>query len=151
MHYAMMPTPLGALLLLGDERGLCRVEFPGSAPPTGAREDAGPFREVMKQLGAYFSGELRDFDFPMVPQGTPFQLRAWQELRQIPYGETISYREQARRMGDANASRAAGLANGRNPLPIVVPCHRVIGSSGKLTGYGGGLPIKQFLLDLEAR
>lgn len=108
-------------------------------------------REVIRQLHGYFSGELESFDLELSPQGTPFQQRVWKELLKIPYGETISYGELARRIGNPNASRAVGLANGSNPIPIIIPCHRVIGSNGKLTGYGGGLPIKERLLALEKR
>jgi methylated-DNA-[protein]-cysteine S-methyltransferase len=107
--------------------------------------------EAVRQLRAYFAGELQAFDLPLAPQGTPFQLAVWKHLCEIPYGETISYGELARRIGNPNASRAVGLANGSNPIPIVIPCHRVIGSNGKLTGYGGGLPIKDKLLGLERR
>ena len=107
--------------------------------------------ETIRQLRAYFAGELENFDLPLAPQGTPFQLSVWNRLCEIPYGETISYGELARRLGNPNASRAVGLANGSNPIPIVIPCHRVIGSNGKLTGYGGGLPIKEKLLALERR
>ena len=109
------------------------------------------WRETIRQLRAYFAGELEAFDLPLAPQGTPFQLAVWKRLCEIPYGETISYGELARRIGNPNASRAVGLANGSNPIPIVIPCHRVIGSNGKLTGYGGGLPIKEKLLALERR
>ena len=101
------------------------------------------------QLDEYFAGTRTRFDLPLRLHGTPFQVEVWEQLRRIPYGETISYGELARRVGNANASRAVGLANGQNPLPIVVPCHRVIGANGKLTGYGGGLPIKARLLELE--
>ena len=113
--------------------------------------DAEPLRETIRQLRAYFAGELETFDLALAPQGTPFQLAVWNRLCEIPYGETISYGELARRIGNPNASRAVGLANGSNPIPIVIPCHRVIGSNGKLTGYGGGLPIKEKLLALERR
>ena len=105
----------------------------------------------MRQLKAYFAGELENFDLPLSPQGTPFQQRVWGELQKIPYGDTISYGELARRIGNPKASRAVGLANGSNPISIVIPCHRVIGANGKLTGYGGGLPIKEKLLALEKR
>ena len=101
------------------------------------------------QLHDYFAGHRRDFDLPLSARGTQFQRRVWDELRRIPFGRTLSYGELARRIGNASASRAVGAANGRNPLPIVVPCHRVIGSSGALTGFAGGLPIKRFLLRLE--
>jgi methylated-DNA-[protein]-cysteine S-methyltransferase len=113
------------------------------------RENPTPLAETVRQLRAYFAGELREFDLPLAPAGTPFQLRVWRELRNIPYGQTISYGELARRVGSPKGSRAVGLANGANPISIVVPCHRVIGSSGKLTGYGGGLENKARLLALE--
>jgi methylated-DNA-[protein]-cysteine S-methyltransferase len=107
--------------------------------------------EVIRQLQAYFAGELENFDLAVSPQGTPFQQKVWSELQRIPYGETLSYGELARRIGNPKACRAVGLANGSNPISIVIPCHRVIGSNGKLTGYGGGLPIKEKLLALEKR
>jgi methylated-DNA-[protein]-cysteine S-methyltransferase len=106
-------------------------------------------RETVRQLKAYFSRKLTRFNLPLSPDGTPFQLTVWRELERIPYGELISYGELARRIGKPKASRAVGAANGANPIPIVVPCHRVIGSNGTLTGYGGGLPIKEKLLALE--
>ena len=106
-------------------------------------------KEPVRQVEAYFSGKLKDFDFPLAPQGTTFQTSVWKELLRIPYGETISYGELARRLGNPKAVRAVGLANGSNPIAIVIPCHRVIGSNGSLVGYGGGLPIKQALLALE--
>ena len=105
--------------------------------------------ETIRQLEAYFAGELESFTLPLAPHGTPFQMEVWRRLCDIPYGQTISYGEMARRIGNPKASRAVGLANGSNPIPIVIPCHRVIGSNGKLTGYGGGLPIKEKLLALE--
>jgi len=105
----------------------------------------------VEQLRAYFAGELESFSLNLAPEGTAFQLLVWNELARIPYGETISYGELAERIGNPNASRAVGLANGSNPIAIILPCHRVIGSNGKLTGYGGGLPIKQHLLALERR
>ncbi|MDX1983869.1 MAG: methylated-DNA--[protein]-cysteine S-methyltransferase, partial [Bryobacteraceae bacterium] len=108
-----------------------------------------PFREVIRQLDAYFKGALHDFDVPLAPLGTPFQRNVWSALREIPYGRTISYGELARRIGNPSASRAVGLANGSNPIAIIVPCHRVIGANGKLTGFGGGLDVKRKLLDLE--
>jgi len=114
-------------------------------------EDARFFNDTISQLDSYFAGGLKQFDLPLAPEGTPFQLKVWQRLCEIPYGETMSYGELARRIGNPNASRAVGLANGANPIPIVIPCHRVIGSNGKLTGYGGGLPIKEKLLALERR
>jgi len=153
MWYTMMPSPVGRLMLAGYEDALQCLSFTmGSRarePEADWREDAGPFRECIGQLNQYFAGERRTFDFPLAPQGTSFQLQVWRELQQIPYGVTISYGEMARRIGNPSASRAVGLANGANPIAIIVPCHRVIGASGKLTGFGGGLDIKQRLLDLE--
>lgn len=153
--YTQIDSPIGPLLLAGDEAGLRCIEFMKSKraqpPDSDWREDARPLKEAIHQLRAYFAGKLEDFDLPLTPQGTPFQQNVWHRLCDIPYGETISYGELARRIGNPNASRAVGLANGSNPIPIIIPCHRVIGSNGKLTGYGGGLPIKEKLLALERR
>jgi methylated-DNA-[protein]-cysteine S-methyltransferase len=153
--YGQMESPVGPLLLVADSSGLRRIEFVNGRKPVQPdprrQADAEPLRETSRQLRAYFAGELETFDLPLAPEGTPFQLTVWKHLCEIPYGETISYGELARRIGNANASRAVGLANGSNPIPIVIPCHRVIGSNGKLTGYGGGLPIKEKLLALERR
>ncbi|MFH1843366.1 MAG: methylated-DNA--[protein]-cysteine S-methyltransferase [bacterium] len=152
-EYTYTDTPIGRLLLHGDERGLAGILFAKNGktaePLKGWRKSAPPFNETIDQLAAYFAGELREFDLPLVPEGTPFQLATWQELQRIPYGQTISYGELARRIRRPKAVRAVGAANGRNPLPIVVPCHRVIGSGGKLTGFGGGLDTKRYLLKLE--
>ena len=115
------------------------------------REDKAPLREVIQQLRAYFAKELETFELTLAPEGTDFQQSVWNELCGIPYGETISYGELAKRVGNPKASRAVGAANGQNPIPIIIPCHRVIGSDGKLTGFGGGLPIKEKLLALEQR
>jgi methylated-DNA-[protein]-cysteine S-methyltransferase len=148
-------SPVGPLQLVADEAGLRRIDFLNgktpAAPDPQWHEDAEPVRETIRQLRAYFAGDLESFDLVLSPAGTPFQLTVWNRLCEIPYGETISYGELARRIGNPNASRAVGLANGSNPIPIVIPCHRVIGSNGKLTGYGGGLPIKEKLLALERR
>jgi methylated-DNA-[protein]-cysteine S-methyltransferase len=153
--YTRMESPVGPLLLVADESGLRRIDFVNGrnagAPDPQWYEDAEHFREPLRQLRAYFGGELEAFDLTIAPQGTPFQLTVWNRLCDIPFGETISYGELARRIGNPNASRAVGLANGSNPIPIMIPCHRVIGSNGKLTGYGGGLPIKEKLLGLERR
>jgi methylated-DNA-[protein]-cysteine S-methyltransferase len=153
--YIHSDSPLGPLLLVADEAGLRQINFPRNGEPAGInpkwREDASLFRETVRQLRAYFAGELERFDLLLAPHGTTFQQKCWSELCHIPYGETISYGELARRIGNPNASRAVGLANGSNPIPIIIPCHRVIGSNGKLTGYGGGLPIKEKLLALEKR
>ena len=148
MVYTWMESPVGRLLLAADEKGLRQLLFRGK-PEKGWREDPEALAEPVRQLRAYFAGELHDFDVPLAPEGTPFQLRVWRELRNIPYGQTISYGELARRIGSPNGSRAVGLANGANPISIVVPCHRVIGSNGKLTGYGGGIENKELLLALE--
>jgi methylated-DNA-[protein]-cysteine S-methyltransferase len=142
------PSPLGDILLRADDRGrltalyLLHDEHP--------RAGDGPFDAAREQLDAYFAGELEAFDLELAPHGTPFQLRVWDELRRIPFGETISYSQLARRLGDPKLVRAVGLANGRNPLSIVIPCHRVIGADGSLVGYGGGLERKSWLLEHEA-
>jgi methylated-DNA-[protein]-cysteine S-methyltransferase len=155
MRCATIESPVGPLLLVADESGLRRLEFVNGRKPIQPyprwHEDAQSLREAIRQLRAYFAGELETFDIPLAPEGTPFQQTVWKHLCDIPYGETISYGELARRVGNPNASRAVGLANGSNPIAIVVPCHRVIGSNGKLTAYGGGLPIKEKLLALERR
>ncbi len=151
--YAWIESPVGRLLVAGDAEGLRQVLFAEGRSEVHPRpdwvEDEAPLAESIRQLHAYFAGKLRDFDLPLAPEGTPFQRRVWQELLKIPYGETISYGELARRIGKPHASRAVGLANGANPISIVIPCHRVIGSNGHLTGYGGGLKNKQWLLALE--
>ena len=120
-------------------------------PEPGWKLDSTPFRETIRQLKAYFHGELKEFDLPLALDGTAFQVSVWQNLCEISYGKTISYGQLADRIGNPKAVRAVGLANGSNPIAIIVPCHRVIGSNGKLTGYGGGLPIKEKLLALESR
>jgi methylated-DNA-[protein]-cysteine S-methyltransferase len=155
IYYTQIESPLGPLLLAGDENSLREIRFVNgrhSGKPDPAWIDSpGPLQETVRQLCAYFGGEIEEFDLPLAPEGTPFQQKVWHELCEIPYGETISYGELARRIGNPNASRAVGLANGSNPIPIIIPCHRVIGSNGRLTGYGGGLPIKEKLLALEKR
>lgn len=153
LFFTVIPSPVGPLTLEASAHGLRSIIW--HSPKTPARDAPGriadnrPFTEVRRQLEAYFAGQLRHFDVPLDLEGTPFQLRAWAALQKIPYGETITYSEQARWTGNPSAVRAIGLANGRNPVSIIVPCHRVIGKSGKLTGYGGGLDRKRFLLDLE--
>ena len=156
--YHDFDTPLGTMRVVGDALQLDRVDLPNAAarqPDPTWREERGalraPLREAKRQLGEYFAGERREFDLPFAPAGTPFQHRVWDALRGIPYAETLSYRELAKRVGNPAAFRAVGAANGRNPLAIVVPCHRVIGADGSLTGYGGGLPVKAALLALERR
>jgi methylated-DNA-[protein]-cysteine S-methyltransferase len=155
MLYTQIESPLGPLLLVADDAGLRQILFVNgrraAQPESSWKEDEAPFSETIRQLHNYFAGELENFDLPLAPEGTPFQLSVWRRLCDIPYGATVSYGELANRIGNTKACRAVGLANGSNPIPIVIPCHRVIGSNGKLTGYGGGLPIKEKLLALERR
>jgi methylated-DNA-[protein]-cysteine S-methyltransferase len=155
VFYTTVESPVGPLLLAGNATGLRRVSFEKSRhfsiSATGWMEDEQPFGEVIRQLRAYFAGELKEFDVPLAPEGTPFQLSVWKSLRMIPYGETISYAQLAERIGNPKAVRAVGSANGSNPLPIIIPCHRVIGSNGDLTGFGGGLDIKRKLLAIESK
>ena len=152
-YYSFLDSPLGRLLIAGDEAGLRLISFPTGRrtrqPERAWTVDAQPLREPIAQLEAYFAGRLREFSLPLAPEGTPFQLQVWDALRDIPYGETWSYGDVARHIGRPTAPRAVGAANGNNPLPIVVPCHRVIGSTGKLIGFGGGLDAKALLLALE--
>ncbi len=148
---ALLSAPIGKLRLFVDGDGrLVRLDFPGPARVLPqAIDDARRCAHVGKQLAAYFAGRRRTFELELSPSGTPFQMQVWDELRRIPYGTTISYQELAHRIGKPKAMRAVGAANGQNPLPIVVPCHRVIGKDGSLTGFGGGLPCKRALLQLE--
>lgn len=151
--YSFYESPVGKLLLAGDDSALTLISFPGGkaarqpAPDWLRRNEL--FTSVKQQLAAYFAGELTEFDLALRPEGTGFQLLVWQALRQIPYAETCSYGDIAAMVGKPEASRAVGAANGQNPLPIVIPCHRVIGSNGDLTGFGGGLACKKHLLALE--
>jgi methylated-DNA-[protein]-cysteine S-methyltransferase len=167
------PTPVGELRVVARGTAVVAVDFLDDAPPThpsedrvrsrvsgrverrplGERDDADPLlRSTVDQLRAYFDGTLEEFDVPLAPEGTPFQLRVWDQLRTIRYGETASYGEIARRLGlTGHGARAVGLANGSNPIPVIVPCHRVVGASGTLVGYGGGLDRKRTLLDLESQ
>lgn len=151
-RYCEIATPVGRLRLAGDDEGLRGISFQNRFQPANGEGNLAeePFREAIAQLEAYFAGERRRFDLPLAPEGTPFQREVWSALTAIPYGETISYGELARRLGRPAASRAVGAANGQNPIPIVIPCHRVIGADGSLTGFGGGLAIKRRLLDFEA-
>ena len=136
--------------LVTSDCGLRAIDFDFSRPVEGSRYGIHPIAtEAVRQLRAYFAGQLRRFELPLDLRGTDFQLRVWRELERIPYGETRSYLEIAEAIGAPRAVRAVGAANGANPIPIVVPCHRVIGASGKLVGYGGGLPLKKRLLQLE--
>ena len=152
-RYTYMDSPIGPLRLMAHGDSLTELFLPPlpARDPAGERDDEAPLlAEAKRQLEAYFNGRLTAFDLPLAPHGTTFQQRVWTELARIPYGVTISYGELARRIGHPDAARAVGLANGRNPIAIVVPCHRVIGADGRLTGYGGGLPCKQALLQFEA-
>lgn len=153
IFYSHLTSPIGELLLASSAAGLLAIRFEEEAkalPPSAEwRCEAEPFHEAIQQLREYFAGKRLVFDLPLAPQGTPFQLKVWQALQEIPYGETISYSELANRIGNPRAVRAVGAANGSNPIPIIIPCHRVIGSNGALVGYGGGLPIKKKLLALE--
>ena len=153
MHYCYLDTPIGDLVLAGDDGGLALVGFPEGS----MRRDPDPawiyneksFAEARKQLTEYFAGTRKEFELTLQPTGTEFQLRVLEELQRIPYGKTCSYSELAERIGRPRAVRAVGAANGRNPIPIIIPCHRVIGASGDLTGFGGGLAAKEALLRLE--
>jgi methylated-DNA-[protein]-cysteine S-methyltransferase len=147
--FTRFPSPIGELLLASDGRSLTGLHMEPHPKVNGAIADAKPFHEIVRQLKEYFAGKRGEFDVPLQFAGTDFQNRVWKALCKIPYGTTISYGELAKRVGNPKASRAVGLANGRNPIGIVVPCHRVIGANGTLTGYGGGLDRKKFLLDLE--
>ena len=151
MRYSTLTTPIGELMLTADDDGaLTGVNLPDRHPdPAGWERDDELLADARRQLSEYFAGERTTFDLPLRPAGAPFQLRVWEALLRIPYGETASYGELARELGHPTAARAVGAANGRNPIAIVVPCHRVIGSNGSLTGYGGGLECKRALLDLE--
>ncbi|MGE0361717.1 MAG: methylated-DNA--[protein]-cysteine S-methyltransferase [Vicinamibacterales bacterium] len=153
MEYTTLDSPIGPLLVAGDRTALRLLWFVRgrhvATPDPDWIESPATFRDAAAQLAAYFAGRLRAFDLPVEPAGTPFQRRVWRALLDIPYGETESYGALARRLGDPKAVRAVGLANGANPIAIVIPCHRVIGANGSLIGYGGGLPTKRALLDLE--
>ena len=152
--YTSLESPIGELLLVGESRALHGLHMqegrkPKELAPEGEHEPVA-LADARSQLTEYFAGERTRFDLELVMQGTPFQRRVWRALQDIPYGETISYGELARRTGQPSAARAVGMANGRNPISVIVPCHRVIGASGTLTGYGGGTERKRRLLDLEA-
>jgi methylated-DNA-[protein]-cysteine S-methyltransferase len=149
--YAIVETPIGALGVRADSAGLQAIEFleaggPGSRP---RRPPAAPLRDAVDQIRAYFAGTLQEFTLPLAPAGSGFQQAVWRSICEVPYGATISYAELARRVGRPGAARAIGAASARNPLPIAIPCHRVIGSDGRLTGYAGGIAAKRGLLALE--
>ncbi|HZF24676.1 MAG TPA: methylated-DNA--[protein]-cysteine S-methyltransferase [Steroidobacteraceae bacterium] len=152
IYWHEIDSPIGRLLLVGERERLKLLHFQSASrrrPEEGWIADSSAFESVRRQLREYFAGRRRAFDLGLMMPGTPFQCAVWSALRAIPYGETISYAELARRLGRPRAVRAVGSANGANPLPIVVPCHRVIGSDGSLTGFGGGLELKRSLLALE--
>jgi len=153
-RFTRFSTPVDDLILTGDGTSITGCYFATHRhhddPSAGLERDDGAFTGAVAQLGEYFDGERTAFDLPLAPTGTEFQLRVWAQLRTIPYGATCSYADIARGIGASNGFRAVGLANGRNPISIIVPCHRVIGADGSLTGYGGGLERKRFLLDLES-
>lgn len=154
-YYRTVDSPIGPLTLAGQDDVLTNLRMEDQTHDPSGRDgwvpDEHAFPKVVDQLEAYFAGELTEFDVALDMRGTPFQLRVWSALLEIPYGETWSYGQVAKSIGQPTASRAVGMANGRNPVAIIVPCHRVIGASGTLTGYGGGLGRKQLLLDLERR
>lgn len=153
MYYCIIESPISPILLAGNEEGLKHLIFlkgeKGFVTPSEWIENKEFFGEVIKHLNAYFSGELKSFDLKLAPEGTEFQKSVWKALCEIPYGETQSYKDVAISVGKPKACRAVGLANNRNPIAIIIPCHRVIGSNGKLTGYASGLDVKEFLLKLE--
>lgn len=153
LAYTRHDSPVGALLLAGDGAALHLLSFPKGhkavGPDPAWHRDDGAFDSVRAQIDAYFAGRRTRFDLPLAPAGTDFQLSVWQWLATIPYGQTRTYGEMARALGRPGASRAVGAANGANPLPLILPCHRVVGASGKLIGFGGGLPTKAFLRTLE--
>lgn len=154
LFYTLEDSPIGQLLLLGDGRALHGLYMQDAPRPKaiapGWELASTSFADVRAQLREYFAGERSAFDLELVMDGSPFEGRVWRALRDIPYGATVSYGELARQIGQPSAARAVGLANGRNPISVIVPCHRVIGANGTLTGYGGGLERKRMLLELES-
>jgi methylated-DNA-[protein]-cysteine S-methyltransferase len=155
VKYSYLETPLGDMLATRDEGGITGLDLPRSRYPRKVRDDwerdDAAFDDIRTQLGEYFAGERQEFDLPLNLGGSPFQTLVWNALIDIPYGETTSYGKVAVAIGHPDGPRAVGLANGQNPVPIIVPCHRVIGANGSLTGYGGGLDAKRWLLDHEAK
>jgi methylated-DNA-[protein]-cysteine S-methyltransferase len=154
-YYTYHETSIGSLLLAGQGDALSLLGFPQGKMQrrheSGWQRDDAPFRNAMEQLNQYFAGELDAFDLRLAPSGTDFQRTVWKALMEIPYGDTWSYGQVAEHIDRPKASRAVGAANGVNPIPVIIPCHRVIGSSGKLTGFGGGLETKEYLLGLESQ
>ncbi len=151
VDFATLPSPVGVLTIGADATGITAIAFPGEMPAVAGTATSPLIREAVRQLRAYFAGQLTRFELPLSPAGTAFQKSVWQALLAVPYGATESYGEIAAAVGNPRASRAVGLANGRNPIAIVVPCHRIIGHDGSLTGYGGGLDRKRWLLAHEQR
>ncbi|GIL01193.1 MAG: methylated-DNA--protein-cysteine methyltransferase [Alphaproteobacteria bacterium] len=156
VFFCHVDTPIGPMLLAGGPGRLLVASFPSGGrarrPRPGWAEDRAALAAAAGQLGEYFAGERTEFELQLEPRGNPFQMAVWAEMRRIPYGETVSYGEIARRIGEPlSASRAVGAASGANPLPVFIPCHRVVGADRSLVGFGGGLPTKRFLLDLEFR
>ena len=153
-HYCYCQTPIGRLLLIGKNGLLEEIHFPNSAESTIIEDnwhhDEEYFADVLQQLKEYFAGSRQNFDVKLSLKGTDFQRQVWQELQRIPYGKTASYGDIAKRINNPKACRAVGAANGKNPIPIIIPCHRIIGNDGSLTGFGGGLKLKKTLLDLES-
>lgn len=148
----MIPSPIGELTAARSEEGaITELHFAGATPEPKWRRDDSAFDDLRAQLEEYFAGTRRDFDLPLAPTGTPFQLAVWNRLRRIPYGTITTYADIARDIGRPTAFRAVGAANGANPIPIIIPCHRVVGSDGSLTGFGGGIDVKRRLLALESR
>jgi methylated-DNA-[protein]-cysteine S-methyltransferase len=149
-RFHTVSSPIGELLLVGDGRAVIALRMEPFQIDARWRHDPEAFAQAEEQLVGYFDGELTEFDLPLAPGGSPFQLRVWTALTEIPYGTTTSYRELAASIGRPDAIRAVGATNGRNPIAVIVPCHRVIGADGSLTGFGGGLERKRLLLELEA-
>ncbi|MEA2479225.1 MAG: methylated-DNA-[protein]-cysteine S-methyltransferase [Thermoleophilaceae bacterium] len=150
MSHALIDSPLGVVLVTGTRDALTGLWFADRrSPPRGSRRDAAAFAAVREQLDAYWAGELRDFDLPLAPAGTPFQRTVWDALVELPYGTTLGYGELAARLGRPHAARAVGAANGQNPISVIVPCHRLVGAGGALTGYGGGIERKRWLVAHE--
>ena len=147
--FIRMQSPFGELELVGDEDELLAISFTPNFAPGAVAKKTPVLKRAESQLLEYFAGKRKHFDLPLKVAGTPFERAVWRELAAIPYGKTVTYGEIARAIGNPKACRAVGMANHRNRLPIVIPCHRVIGSGGKLTGYAGGLPVKEYLLNLE--
>jgi methylated-DNA-[protein]-cysteine S-methyltransferase len=148
-----MDSPIGKLFLAGNREGLKYLHFPREKKPVDPDPDwietPAFFTSAVAELKEYFAGNRRHFSVDIKPEGTDFQLNVWRVLQKVPYGETVSYGELAKQVGNPKASRAVGAANGANPIPIIIPCHRVIGANGELTGFGGGLEVKKYLLELE--